>query len=247
MSTLPASKATPTDPRSRPQPAATLIVRLYDREIAIPPSAQTLGGFRAWAVSDDFPERGRISFLNGEITVDMSPEEIESHNKVKSEIGRVLGNLNKKQHRGEFYSDRTLISNEEANLSTEPDAVFALWQTLESGRLRLVPMASGEGSKELEGSPDWVLEILSDSSVRKDTRRLRQGYFDAGVQEYWLVDARGDEIDFQILIRGEEGFEAVEARKGWLLSPLFKRRFRLTRERGPMNLWVYTLEEKAPR
>ena len=43
------------------------------------------------------------------------------------------------------------------------------------------------------------MEIVSDSSVVKDTRQLRQAYARAGVHEYWLVDARGEDLLFEIL------------------------------------------------
>ena len=54
--------------------------------LEIPTRATTPEGFRDWATSDEFPERGRISLLDQEIFIDMSPEEIETHIKVKGEI-----------------------------------------------------------------------------------------------------------------------------------------------------------------
>src|SRR5947209_9501730 len=112
MSSVPVRKA--PSPAAEPQPAARAIV-LAEQDLVIPPSAHTLAGFRAWAKSDDFPERGRISFLGQEIIIDMSPEELQTHIKVKMEIGRVLGNLNRKRKSGELYGDGTLVSNERAN------------------------------------------------------------------------------------------------------------------------------------
>src|SRR5262245_10906786 len=55
-------------------------------EITIPAAAQTLDGFRAWAVSDAFPDRGKLSFIAGGLIVDMSPESMEEHSDVKTEI-----------------------------------------------------------------------------------------------------------------------------------------------------------------
>src|SRR5205823_171819 len=105
---------------------------------------------------------------------------------VKSEIGRVLGNLNKKRKLGEFYADGALLTNVEANLSTEPDATFIRWESLETGRVRLVPREGEQGQFiEVEGTPDWVMEVVSKSSVAKDTRRLREQYHRAGIREYW--------------------------------------------------------------
>jgi Uma2 family endonuclease len=36
---------------------------------------------------------------------------------------------------------------------------------------------------ELEGTPDWVLEVVSQSSVAKDTKWLRESYHKAGIPE----------------------------------------------------------------
>jgi hypothetical protein len=54
-----------------------------DLEIAVPDDARTHAGFRAWARSDAFPDRGRITFIDGQVQIDMSSEEIETHGKPK--------------------------------------------------------------------------------------------------------------------------------------------------------------------
>jgi len=51
---------------------------------------------------------------------------------------------------------------------------------------------------ELEGTPDMVLEVVSASSVVKDTETLLQLYWQAGIPEYWLVDARGEALEFTV-------------------------------------------------
>jgi Uma2 family endonuclease len=232
-------------PRRQPAALASCIILLEDREVSIPASAYTLAGFRAWARSDDFPERGRISFINQEILIDMSPEEIETHNKVKSTITYGLMHLNEKKDLGEFYSDRALVSNEEAELSSEPDAAFALWETLEAGRVQFVPREDRQGEYvEILGTPDCVVEIISRSSGRKDRVRLRGAYYRAGIPEYWLIDALGEEIVFSILLRGPDGYVEQTARGGWQVSRVFNRRFRLTRRRGRLGHWKYRLEDK---
>ena len=42
--------------------------------------------------------------------------------------------------------------------------------------------------KRIEGAPDFVIEILSPSSRKKDAFIKAKKYLDAGVREYWLVD-----------------------------------------------------------
>jgi Uma2 family endonuclease len=248
MSSLPVTKGPPLAPSSAEVKPVPCVIVDAGKEIVIPPSAHTLAGFRAWAKSDDFPERGRISFIDQEIIVDMSPEEIQSHVKVKWEICRVLGNLNKKTKRGELYGDGALVTNETANLSTVPDATFVSWESLDTGKVRLVPREGVEGEYlEVEGTPDWVLEVISKTSVRKDTKLLRKRYHRAGIPEYWLINARGDDIDFQILLRHESDYESTAGRGGWQESRVFGKRFRLVREKGQRSLWVYTLQAKALR
>ncbi len=216
--------------------------------VVVPTAALTLPGFRTWATSETFPERGRISFLDNAIFIDMSPEELENHGKVKLEISWVLSGLNRKMKRGQFYPDGTLVSNKKANLSTVPDATFVLWPSLETNRARLIAREGDQGEyKEIEGTPDWVLEVVSKSSVTKDTQLLRRQYFLAGIPEYWLVNARGKEIDFRILIRGETDYLSSDAETDWQRSRVFLRKFRLVRRRGRMNLWEYTLRVKSLR
>jgi Uma2 family endonuclease len=58
----------------------------------------------------------------------------------------------------------------------------------------------------------------------------------AGVPEYWLIDARGDEIDFPVLHRRKTGYAAVPQRDGWQKSKVFGRWFRLTRQKDDLDL-----------
>jgi len=36
-------------------------------------------------------------------------------------------------------------------------------------------------------------------------------YYQAGVREYWLIDARGKELSFELLRRGDAAFETTPA------------------------------------
>ena len=165
--------------------------------VRVPSDVFTLDRYRAWAHSEDFPESGRISFLNGEVDVDMSPEEIETHNKVKTALTADITVYSRKRHLGEVFSDGTFLVNDEVGLATEPDLIFCTWQNLKSGTTSLREWVEGsERFVELAGAPDLVVEVVSQSSVRKDTKVLRDLYFQAGVLEYWLIDARSAEIDF---------------------------------------------------
>src|SRR4051812_29184811 len=109
MSTVPT-------PRRRTAPAPLTLVG-DDFTLPVPPSVFEIEGFRAWATADDFPERLRVTFLNGEIILDMSNEEINSHVAVKTAIGGVLYPLVKAEKLGKFYGDGVLFSHPEAGVS----------------------------------------------------------------------------------------------------------------------------------
>jgi Uma2 family endonuclease len=98
---------------------------------------------------------------------------------------------------------------------------------------------------ELEGTPDMVLEVVSPSSVQKDTVELRDLYWRAGVNEYWLVDARGDHLVFDILRHTPEGYLATDLQEGWLASAVFARSFQLIRQSDPLGFPQFTLLVRA--
>ncbi len=254
MSSFPAPAAARVARKAlKAPPASPLVLLVRDEQIVVPPSAHILQGFRDWVLSDAVPEKLKIHFIDGEIIIDMSGEELETHGKVKGEMNSVLTHLNKKTKGGEYYDDCSQFSNEAANLSVIPDGLFVSWESFESGKVKLVERIGEEGQYvELEGSPDMVLEIVSKYSVRKDTVRLRERFAKAGIREYWLIDARGEDIDFQILVReqGEpgasaSGYRPAVRKKGWQYSPVFGRWFRLVRRRGRLGRWEYTLQVKT--
>jgi Uma2 family endonuclease len=215
---------------------------MNDFHAVVPPEARTLEGFRRWATRPDFPPGVRVLYDRGAISLDMSNEELQTHNAVKVEITRVLSNLVHENDTGEFYGDGVLVTHPDAELSNNPDAVFISWDTLDSERVHLVPRKDKPGQFiEIEGAPDWVLEVVSFSSVQKDTKQLLQGYHRAGIREYWLVDARGKEISFKLLHHRKDRYVAAPVKDGWQHSKVFERSFRLDRIKGRRDLWRYTL------
>jgi Uma2 family endonuclease len=209
-------------------------------EVSVPGWVKDVESFRRWAESDEFPENGRVCFLNGEVWVDMSGEQIFSRVLVKTEFTAVLGRLAKQTQLGLFLGDGALLSNLDAGFAVKPDAVFASASSLRD-RVRLIEGKDG-GYVELEGSPDMVLEVVSRSSVRKDTVQLKKAYWEAGVREYWLVDAREDPLRFDILRHTPRGYVATRKQGGWVKSGVFGKAFRLVRREGALGHPEYTLE-----
>jgi Uma2 family endonuclease len=221
---------------------AQAIVSVEGDRVRVPARALELDGFRAWVTSEAMPEDVRATFVRGEVLLEMSPESIESHNKVKTEITAVLATLVRDEDLGEVYCDGTLLSNVKAQVSTEPDLTIASWGCLQSGRLRMTKKANREDDAiEIVGTPDLVVEIVSDASVRKDLVLLRDGYLRARIPEYWMIDARGEDVKFEILALKGRRYVASGRATRLQRSPFFARSFSLTRKKNRIDTWTYVL------
>jgi len=131
------------------------------------------------------------------------------------------------------------LCNPAANLSCEPDLMFVSFATLTAGTVRQIPASTG-GVIEFEGSPDMVLEVVSDSSATKDLD-LRDLYYAAGITEYCVADARGSELRFEILRRGPKGFVSTPRRHGRVRSGVFGRTFQLVTDADPLGNPTFAL------
>ena len=223
---------------------------LIEDQLVVPAKVETLAEFRRWTLSDDFPQSGRIDFIRGQIEVDMSPERLYSHGLVKTAIAEAVLLAAREADLGHVYIDRSRMASLPADLSCEPDVCLVSWDSLQTGRVRYRPPPKPSGPLdllEIEGGPDLVVEIVSPSSVAKDTVRLPPAYFAAGVLELWLVDARAEETRFTIYRRGRKAFRPVPiAGDGFQSSALLKRAFRLLRKPGRVaDTVVYQLESRA--
>ncbi len=217
----------------------------YDAEkpFRIPAEARDFEGFRRWARSENFPERGRIDYIGGNLEVDMSPEDLHKHGLVKTTIAAVLFDRIALRKLGDVYIDRARVSSPDADLSAEPDVVVVLWESLDQGRVREIPRKVNrpESYIELKGAADLVVEVISDGSVSKDRTLLPPKYAAAGVPELWLTDVR-EELRFEVHVLEPEGYRVLAPdADGWISSPLIGP-VRLRRERIRTDRWSYRLD-----
>jgi len=211
-------------------------------QVDIPAWVVDFASFRRWLHSEEFPERGKICFINEKVWVDLSMEEFFEHGQVRMEIGAVLHNLVKSTKFGRFAPEGTRYSHLETNLSTEPDGMVVSNEALREGRVQLVSGLKGNNT-EVTGSPEILLEIVSRSSEVKDTEWVMSAYFDAGITEYWRVDAREeDDIQFDIFKRGKKEFSATRKQGGWVRSGVLERSFRLVQAEDGDGKPEFTLE-----
>jgi Uma2 family endonuclease len=222
--------------------------------VRIPAGVHNLDEFRRWSQEPEFPERGRIDYLQGDLEVDMGAEDLFTHGTPKAAIAARLHTMVVEDGRGMVFIGCTRVVSPAAGLSVEPDVVVVLRESVAAGRVRPVPSSPPRAGRyvELEGAPDLVVEVLSDSSVSKDRTRLPELYSRAGVAELWLVDARGEIPALEILMLQPRvgGYSRVppvgDSPHAWTPSPLLGCRFRLRRHELKDPLFVYHKLEVAP-
>ncbi len=213
----------------------------YDVTISVPDWVVDLESFRRWMDAEDVPEKARICYFENKVWIDMSKEQVFSHVLVKTQFIIVVGGHAKAGQMGLFLGDGVRLTNLDANFSVKPDATFISQASLNGGQVRFVE-GMEEGFLEVEGTPDMVLEVISPTSVRKDTVVLRQAYWDAGIREYWLVDARKEPLAFDILRHTSRGYVSTRKQQAWVASAVFGKSFRLTLQSLPPGRPDYLLE-----
>lgn len=218
---------------------------VFEERLRVPAGVHTLGAFRRWAFSEEFPEDGRIDFLDGDVEVEMSPEDLFTHGAVKAAISARLHDAVVGGDRGDVFIDRARVTHEGVGLSVEPDVVVVLWASLDAGRVHYTEAAGRRPGRftEIAGAPDLVVEVVSDGSEHKDTERLPRLYAAAGIPEMWRVDARGEELRFDVLVLGEGGYHPIPpSADGFRHSLCLDAQVRLVRQAGGRSPWRYRLD-----
>jgi Uma2 family endonuclease len=213
---------------------------LEGRKLDIPASVVDLDSFHRWVEREQFPRTWRICYIQGRVWLDTSMEEM-NHNQIKLAFSMSVAQLVLLASLGRYFADGMRLGNRRARLSTEPDGVFVSRESLRSRRVRLIE-GKGQSPIRLQGTPDMALEVVSPSSVDKDTIALRQKYWDAGIPEYWLVNPLGDRLEFDILRHGAKGYVATRKEDGWMKSSVLGKSFRLVQRVGDDGFPLYIVE-----
>jgi Uma2 family endonuclease len=142
---------------------------------------------------------------------------------------------------GLYMPDGMHLTHTGADLAVQPDGIFASFDAFQSGRVQQVPNARQVGAVDLHGTPDMVLEVVSDSSEEKDNVILPPKYQAAQIPEFWRIDARA-ELHFEILRLTPTGYVPTQGDDGWWRSDIFARDFRLVRLTNALGQPRFLLE-----
>ena len=72
------------------EPPHEHLVQFETDSVRIPLWVTDLGSFRRWAESEESPDKAIVCYLAGEVWVEMSKEQVYSHNHVKTEFASMF-------------------------------------------------------------------------------------------------------------------------------------------------------------
>jgi Uma2 family endonuclease len=120
------------------------------------------------------------------VVYNMSPASIK-HIRIQRRLSIIIGNFLRGK-RCEVFSEAEVRLDE--NNKFIPD-------------LCIICTPSQVKTSYIEGAPDFVVEILSPSTRKKDLTAKKSAYEKFGVKEYWIIDPKGESIDAYLLKDGK--------------------------------------------
>ena len=129
----------------------------------------------------DLPDGERAELIDGQIYYMAPPS--RTHQRLSGFLSRTIGNyIESKNGTCEIYAApfAVFLNNDDINY-VEPD-------------ISVICDPSKLDDKGCHGAPDWIIEIVSPSSKRIDYLIKLFKYRNAGVREYWIVDAEKNRI-----------------------------------------------------
>lgn len=163
----------------------------YAREEREAGFAVIKGGKRyTFADVDALPDEMRAELIDGEMFIMQSLG--EPHQDILGELFWIIKSYLKRNNRRckAYMGLGAFIKRDEYNYLIPDISVVC-------DRDRLSP-------KGCQGAPDWVIEIVSPSTRKRDYERKLPLYRETGTREYWIVDRKRDAVFVHRFERGGE-------------------------------------------
>ncbi len=127
------------------------------------------------------PDDGRhYEILDGELIVNAAP--IPRHQRVTFRLAKIIDDHVESKRMGVVFTAPIDVVFSQRWV-VEPDIVY-----IRSERLSIITRTN------VSGAPDLAIEVLSDSTRKRDEVIKRKAYEEFGVGEYWIVDPLLDSI-----------------------------------------------------
>ena len=134
-------------------------------------------------------ENKKMEFINGEI-IFQSPVKLQ-HNRATTLLAKLLDTFVVRENLGLVGVEKLLVSLTRNDY--EPDICF--WGNAKTINFKQRQMQFP--------APDFVVEVLSESTEKNDREVKFQDYAAHGVQEYWIIDAEKEIIE-QYFLQNEQ-------------------------------------------
>ncbi len=131
------------------------------------------------------PEDKRYELLEGELL--MTPSPIPYHQWISKNLLFELEKFVRERGAGKVFSAPCDVYLDQENV-VEPDILF-----ISKERRQII------GERNVQGAPDLVIEILSDSTAYNDLVKKKKLYARFGVKEYWIVDPAEKTVEAHVL------------------------------------------------
>ena len=151
-------------------------------------SAQTITSKKKKFTYDDYmktPDDIRYELIGGELL--MTPAPVPRHQKISREIEYELMKFAKEKKTGEVFYAPCDVYLDEENV-VQPDLFF-----ISKERTGII------GEKNIQGAPDLVIEIISESNAYRDLVQKKRLYAKCGIKEYWIVIPEEETIEVYII------------------------------------------------
>ncbi len=148
-------------------------------------------------------ENNKMEFINGEI-VFHSPIKLQ-HNRATKLLCKLLDTFVAKHKLGFVGIEKIMISLSRNDY--EPDVCFFGNDKAKDFKKKQVQFPA----------PDFVVEVLSDSTAKADRTTKFQDYAAHGIGEYWIVDAENEFVE-QYFLLNEQYELLLKAKNGTIES-----------------------------
>jgi len=119
------------------------------------------------------PDDERYELIEGELL--MTPSPVTRHQRISRKIEFMLEKYITESDLGEVFDAPFDVYLDAENV-VQPDLLFVLKE-----RMDII------GEKNIQGAPDLVIEIISESTAYRDLVQKKKLYARFGVKEYWIV------------------------------------------------------------
>jgi Uma2 family endonuclease len=161
------------------------------------------------------PEKVRAEVLDGELL--MSPSPFRKHQEISREIEFRLCQWVETHPLGKVYNAPFDVVLSQYDI-VQPDLLY-----ISNERRSILTEAN------VQGAPDFVIEILSSGDKKRDTIKKKGIYEKYGVKEYWIVDPDTETISVFIL-EGEAFQEKGIYKRGQVIESFLLPGFTLVLE-----------------